>query len=343
MGSIKRNSKIIILTLFVCFVFLKGNAQDFHYSQFYHAPLSVNPALTGIFNGDKRVTASVRDQWRSVPVPWFTTSIGYDFKISPAKSKSSFFGLGAFLNYDRQGDSKLTLGNINLSGSYHYLLNKNNIITVGLLGGFSLRGYDSDNLTWDSQWNGVGVDTGIDPGENANRSRLGFFESGAGFNYRWQKSSRTKIDLGVGAWHLIEPKIAFNQSDDLVLPRRFSAYAIAAFKLVDNLDIQLDGLYQMQNTYNELLVGAYLDIYLNKKPGKRTNLHIGGGYRISELPAVYPKIAVQYNEFLLAFSYDIDISELSQHTNYRGGPEIHFRYIITDVKPLGQFKTCPIF
>lgn len=343
MGSIKLETKTYFLTLFACLIFVIGNAQDFHYSQFYHAPLSVNPALTGIFNGDKRITVSVRDQWRSVPVPWFTTSVGYDFKVYPKDHKSSFFALGGFFNYDRQGDSKLTLGNINISGSYHYLLNRRNIITVGLLGGYSLRGFDSADLTWDRQWDGFGVDTGIDPGENLNRGRLGFFESGAGLNYRYQKSSRTKLDLGVGAWHLIEPNITFNDSDNLKLPRRFSFYGIGLIKLTDKLDFQLDGLYQIQNTYNELIVGGLFDLYLNKKPGKRTNLQIGGGYRIGELPVIYPKIALQYNEYFVAFSYDIDISELNQHTNYRGGPEIHFRYIITDVKPLGQFKVCPIF
>lgn len=336
--------KLLILSIFLTLGMVNGFAQDLHYSQFYNAPLSVNPALTGIFKGDKRINVSLRDQWRSVPVPWFQTTIGYDFKIYPKKSKRGFFGAGIFLNYDRQGDSKITLGNINLAGSYTYLLNRSNILTVGALGGYALRGFDSSDLTWDRQWDGTQFNAGADTGENFdNLGTLGFFESGLGINYRWQRTSRTKLDLGIGAYHLIEPRITFNSSDNLVLPRRYSAYAIANIQLTSRLDVQADVLYQLQNTYNELIAGAYLDYYLSTKPGKRYNLQVGGGYRFADTPAIYPKIGLRYNEFFVALSYDIDISELSTHTSYRGGPELHFRYIITDVKPLGQFKVCPIF
>lgn len=333
----------LVFSIFICLCVGSVSAQDLHYSQFYHAPLSVNPALTGIFNGDKRINVSVRDQWRSVPVPWFTTTLGYDFKIYPKSSERSFFGVGAFLNYDRQGDSRVTLGNLNLSGSYTYLLNRNNAITIGLAAGYALRGFNADDLTWDRQWDGEQFNASAASGEPVDVGRLGFFESAGGVNYRWQKSSRTKLDLGVGAFHLIEPNITFYNNDNLTLPRRFSAYGIGNVKLTETLDIQVDALYQLQDEYTELLAGAFLDFYLNRKPGKRFNLQVGGGYRFNEVPAVYPKIGIRYNEFFVALNYDIDISELNQHTNYRGGPEIHLTYIITNVKPLGQFKVCPIF
>ncbi len=336
-------SLTLILTLTLGFFQFEATAQDLHYSQFYNAPLSVNPALTGIFNGDKRFNVSLRDQWRSVPVPWFTTTIGYDFKIYPKSSKRGFFGAGIFMNYDRQGDSRITLGNVNLSGSYTYLINRNNVFTIGALAGYALRAYDPSDLTWDRQWNGEQFVQSIESGEDLNLTRLGFFESGLGINYRWQRSTRTKVDLGVGAFHLVEPEITFGANDNLVLPRRFSFYGIANFQLASRWDLQVDALYQLQDAYNELIAGAYLDYYLNTKPGKRFNIQFGGGYRFSELPAFYPKIGIRWNEFFAAVSYDIDISELNQHTNYRGGPEIHFRYIITNVKPLGLFKVCPIF
>ena len=37
-------------------------AQDIHYSQYYASPLTLNPALTGKFNGYYRATAIYRDQ-----------------------------------------------------------------------------------------------------------------------------------------------------------------------------------------------------------------------------------------------------------------------------------------
>ena len=58
-------------------------SQDPHFSQYYETPLQINPAMTGV-NGDLRVLANYRDQWRSVSKP-FTT---YAFSIE-AKMKSS--------------------------------------------------------------------------------------------------------------------------------------------------------------------------------------------------------------------------------------------------------------
>jgi len=277
-------TRLLLLSILFVGICKNISAQDLHYSQFYNAPLTINPALTGIFNGDQRVSASVRDQWRSVPVPWFTATIGYDQKFYREKSKKSFFGIGGFLNYDRQGDSNLTLTN-----------------------------------------------------------RVALFENGAGLNYRLQLNKRTKIDLGVGGFHLLAPDVTYTAAASVLprLPRRFSVYGIGSIGLTDKLDFQLDGLAQFQGPYREYLVGGYLNYFLSRQAGKSIAVRAGVGYRTSQ--ALYPKIALQYNQVFVAFSYDIDMSEFSQHTNGRGGPELHFQYLITHVKPMGQFKVCPIF
>ena len=62
----------------VFFIMSKIQGQDLHYSQFYNSPQNINPALTGVFNVDHRYMVSMRDQWRFVPVPWFTMSGAYD-------------------------------------------------------------------------------------------------------------------------------------------------------------------------------------------------------------------------------------------------------------------------
>jgi len=334
-------ARLLILTLLFVGICKNISAQDLHYSQFYNAPLTINPALTGIFNGDQRVSASIRDQWRSVPVPWFTTTVGYDQKIYSKKAEKSFFGVGGFLNYDRQGESNLTLTNLNLSGSYNYVINTNNVISLGLLVGFATRGFDESNLTWDNEWDGTQFVAGSG-GENFDIQRVAIFESGAGLNYRLQLNKRTKIDLGVGGFHLLSPNVTYTSSTLLPnLPRRFSVYGIGSIGLTDRLDLQLDGLGQFQGEYREYLVGGYLNYFLSKTPGKNIALRAGVGYRTSK--ALYPKVALQYNQVFVAFSYDIDMSEFSQHTNGRGGPELHFQYLITHVKPMGQFKVCPIF
>ena len=58
--------------ILISFTGLTLQAQDVHFSQFYAAPLLVNPAQTGNFSGTARVGANYRDQWGSITVPYRT-------------------------------------------------------------------------------------------------------------------------------------------------------------------------------------------------------------------------------------------------------------------------------
>jgi type IX secretion system PorP/SprF family membrane protein len=284
--------------------------------------------------------ASVRDQWRSVPVPWLTFTGSYDQKYYPKGQSKGFFGLGFLFNYDREGDSKLNLTNLNLSGSYTRILNQNNLISFGLLAGFSSRGFNLDALTWDKQWDNVTFDPNLPSGEQFDFQRVNFLETGAGLNYRWQKSSRTNIDFGIGVFHFIQPKPNF-ENDDLKLPMRMAFNAVGNFKLTSNLDIQLHAIQQLQNEYKETIIGGLFKLHLGEETNNNTQLHVGAGYRTSG--ALYPTFAIQHKNIYVGLSYDIDLSDFNQVTNNRGGPEIHFRYIISKVKPLSEFKVCPIY
>jgi len=341
-SKIKSCATLVLITL-CTLAFFEAKTQDFHYSQFYNAPMSVNPALTGIFNGDERISGSLRDQWRSVPVPWFNFSLGYDRKFYPKKAQNGFFGGGLYFNYDTQGDSNLKLANLNLSGSYTRILNKTNLITVGALVGFSSRAVDATELTWDRFWDPArnSVDPGRGSGETSEFERFSFIETALGLNYRWQKTSRTKLDLGVGAFHLTKPQSKFIASTvNQDLPIRLSLYGIFSQELSDKLDLQLDALYQKQNSYDELLFGTYLNFYLNQQRGKEFQFRAGLGYRTRK--AIFPKVGIEFNNFFIAASYDIYLDQFSKDHSGRG-PELHVRYIIKHVKPLGKFKVCPIF
>ena len=328
--------------LLVFFTSNKLKSQDFHYSQFYNAPFTVSPALTGIFHGDQRIVGSLRDQWRSVNVPWFNFSLGYDRKFYPRKSKKGFFGAGVSFNYDTQGDSNLQISNINLSGSYTRVLNKRNLLGIGGMLGYASRAFNEDNLTWDRYRDPATftVNAGNGSGETFDFQRFGFLETSLGINYRWQKTARTKLDIGVAGYHLTTPSSKFYNDTDESLPIRFSIYGIYSGQLSDKLDLQLDALYQKQDQYNELVFGGYLNFYLNQRRGKEFQFRAGLGYRTRQ--AIFPKIGIEFNNLFIAGSYDIYLTDFSREHG-GGGPELHIRYIIKHVKPLGNFKVCPIY
>jgi hypothetical protein len=70
-----------LLTLLLCCWNTRLTAQDKHFTQFYAAPLALNPALTGALDGKYRVSTIYRDQWRKVlDEPIKTFAVGADLR-----------------------------------------------------------------------------------------------------------------------------------------------------------------------------------------------------------------------------------------------------------------------
>lgn len=334
-----------IIFLLIFLIKNEAKTQDIHYSQFYNSPLNINPALTGIFNGDMRVIGSLRDQWRTIPVAYTTFSGSYDMKYLPKKSDKSFYGLGAIFNYDQAGDGNFNVTDLNLSGSYTYLLNKKNLITGGLMLGFGSEGFTPSGLTWSTQWTGTAFDPalGSQEGFDPNGERLSYLETGLGGNYRYQSdSSRTWANIGVGLFHLAQPETDFINLGDPRLPLRTALNAQVNLQVTNKFDVQVDGLAQFQGPYREYLLGALAKLHVNQQKGKLFRIDLGAAYRIGTYGFFIPKLAFKYNEFYLGLSYDLNLGVLNNEIGPRGGPEVHFRYIITKVKALNQ-KPCPVY
>lgn len=84
--------KIYILILFIGWIIaVKG--QDIHFSQFYASPLTLNPANTGLFNGNIRGVLNYRNQWNSF-APFNTYAGSVDMNFGQRFLKDDLFGIG---------------------------------------------------------------------------------------------------------------------------------------------------------------------------------------------------------------------------------------------------------
>lgn len=315
--------------------------QDIHYSQFNHTPLNINPALTGIFNGDLRFAGNFRDQWRSVSVPYTTFTAAFDTKLYPKRSDKYFWGLGINFNYDLAGAVKLNLLHLTVSGSYTRILNQNNIVTAGVAIGGAQRAFKSEFARTDFGWDGLMWSPAMGTGENFNNESFIFGDVSAGLNYRLQANERTKIDLGAGAFHLNRPLQTFDGATDANLPIRLSIYGLGSLRLTNGLDLLLDGQYTFQGPHDEFVAGLGAKIYLNQNRGRELALVVGANWRTTD--AIIPKLEFHYKTWHLGLSYDFNYSDFTVATNRRGGPELSISYRILKVKPLSTYKTCPIY
>jgi type IX secretion system PorP/SprF family membrane protein len=320
-------------------------AQDIHFSQFFNSPLNTNPGLTGIFNGDIRFGLHFRNQWHAVPVDYLTFSGFADKKFYSKKHDKGFWSGGLLLNYDRSGDSHMSLGQGAISGSYTMVVNKKNLFTLGAQVGVTNLSVDfGQDLKWDSQFNGYMFEERLATNEYTDKEGITYLDFGGGVNYRWQKSKRTKIDLGVGVYHFTEPDAKLYE-DAVPVPMRITANFSTSFKLSELFDFKLHGLAQFQDEYREYVPAFAFRIYVNKERGKEFALDIGGLGRLNdnETDALTPYVAFEFKNWFVGINYDINTSGFDIATDRIGGPEIHVRHIITNVKPMEKFKNCPIF
>ena len=72
----------LLLTLVVILAeVLIIKAQDPNFSQFFASPLTLNPALTGKFDGAVRVAGNYRNQWPTIENAYVTKTVSVDFGL----------------------------------------------------------------------------------------------------------------------------------------------------------------------------------------------------------------------------------------------------------------------
>ena len=107
---------------YYCHYWTDTKAQDAHFSQFYSAPLLLNPALAGTIDGTFRISTVYRDQWRSAleqPLKTYTFSGDTKFEIGQTSKQSDIVGLGMTIYADRAGLFNLNTTTVTLTGAYH--------------------------------------------------------------------------------------------------------------------------------------------------------------------------------------------------------------------------------
>lgn len=335
-------NKIVILWFLMLGVLTELAAQDLHYSQYYYNSQNLAPSAIGRFDGDDRVTLNYRNQWLSLPVPYNTFSFLYDGQRNFKGSKSSF-GMGFGLDYDRAGDSKLNMAKVVAGFSYTPYFSKKHSLTIGFLPAIAQRRLSAEGLRWDRQWNGDRYDPNLSPNENFATSGDFFLDLSAGISYAYQLAPRTSFAIHGSFFHLNRPNQTFYGINDAFvrLPIRYSLAANFNIGLFSLVDLIVGGNYQIQEKYKEVLGSARLRLRLNQTPGQILNLLAGCNVRMSD--AIIPTGGIEYKNWLVSLSYDINTSFFKVATNKKGGPEIAVQYVFARVKSSGIYKKCPIY
>ena len=336
-------------------------AQDIHFSQFNQNPSLINPALVG---GSNVARASViyKDQWKSVTVPYktFGASVEMRFKHSnwaqvdeplTLTYKRAFSRTAAGLSFynDKAGDGNMGTSQVNFSLASYVPLTRNSSIAAGLLASVVQRTIDFSKLIFPEQYNGNNYDPSIYNGENVASQSFIYADFAAGLNWSVGYNARAigsnddfKANVGVSVYHINKPEQKFLTGSAENLNRKFVLHG-DILKGIPNTKMALAPtyLFQFQGTAKEILFGTMLKYYFredSKYTGilQKSSVGLGAYYRNND--ALILSLLLEYQQYAIGFSYDVNVSRLKTASSGRGGPEIFIRY--TSANPfLYQMKT----
>lgn len=335
------NKLVSTCLLIFCFVFVK--AQDVHYSLYELAPVQMNAAQAGQFDGEYRISSNYRSQWFDVPVAYRTFSVAFDMQLLPYKLDKDRWGASALFLYDQAGDGQLSNLNIQLSTSYAKHIFENVYVGAGFQLGYGYRRFKLDQFTFNDQFNGDVFDPTIqsyDQIKLAGNNTLHYLDLSTGLLIEYRKNERQRARITAGLHHLNRPNQSF-LGDDIPQFMRFSLLADGSIPISQKIDVLPVFWMQWQGPHREFVFGGGARYHISQELGKEMSIQTSALYRLND--AVIWRLAFQYNQFTVGLSYDINISGFVPATRYNGGYELSLLYVWAKVPRLPLTKNCPVF
>ncbi|MDE3252848.1 MAG: PorP/SprF family type IX secretion system membrane protein [Bacteroidota bacterium] len=307
--------------LILTFLFMTSRAQDLHFSQYFNAPLLVNPANTG-FNPDfdYRVGGNYRNQWASVGNPYKTMSVWGDTKLFTNRFENGWLGVGASLLKDVAGSGSLTSTSGYATIAWHQMLGYNSLLSGGFGLGFVSKKIDITKLSFDNQWNGSFFDVNIPSNEPFAYSQTTYLDLQMGLNYAYFASENVYFNAGLSVMHLNNPKETFFDPSvsDNRLNRRYTAFVNSSIKIQDVWIINPNVYVSKMGNAWETVLGMNANRDLTGDGSSQ--LILGLYYRNKD--AVIPMVGYQINDMKITVNYDATVSGLSSLNGSRGAYEL---------------------
>lgn len=296
--------------------------------------------MAGVMDGDYRVTAMYRDQWSNVMIPFNSVGLSADFTTN----KNLAFGLSFMKQSAGDGGYRYLngYGTVVYNG-IRFGTDKNQVISIGLQGGFFTRNFDRSKFQFGDQWNPVnGYDPGTATGDIISLKSSTIFDAAAGISYSDGRFDR-KVNFfgGFAAFHLTEPVESFvttgSTNTKAFVPRRYVAHAGARIQVNDNLSVTPNALFMKQGSAQEKMLGVFGQVRANDY----TDVLIGMNYRFED--AVSPYVGIAFQGFVVGASYDVNTSDLGKSVTGTNSFELSLTYIgRKSGKPL-RYLSCPRF
>ncbi len=341
--------------LFICFLALSTSltAQDIHFSQFYMAPMNLNPAMTGVMNCNIRISANYRNQWASVlrSKAYNTYDIAYDQRIPVGRY--DYVGVGATFWGDQAGSLNFGQYQGKLSASFSKRMagyrDRAHYMVFGMEAAFGQRRLDITRAQWGEEHDGEGGWGGPTGGGEVGLDRNSFLYPDISAGILWFSvfNEDANIFLGGAYHHLNKANITFYDGTTENLYSKFTIHAGGEFMLTSRLGLVPGFLLRLQGPSMEIIPGTTVKFILGNARYTDQSFQIGLWTRLSNKEsgilndALILSTRFDYENFTFGFSYDLNTSSLRPASNSNGAFEFAVQYKICG--PERRNVYCPNF
>jgi type IX secretion system PorP/SprF family membrane protein len=235
-------------------IFLAGSlvarAQDPEFSQYYAAPLYLNPAFCGT-SVDHRFNINYRNQWPNITNAFHTYAASYDYNLDQLNS-----GLGVLLMVDEAGSANLKSTQVNFQYSYKVHLSEKWILSSGLNFGLGFRSLDYNKLIFYDELDFL-QSGGAPPDKRSDTDRVSYFDFGGGM-----LAYSRKFWIGFSVAHLNRPNRSL-VNEEAEIPIKTSIHGGVRIPLYHGLfkkdrvaAIAPSFVYKQQGAFDQLDIGT---------------------------------------------------------------------------------------
>ncbi len=342
--------RIALVVAILHFVQSRLGAQDIHLSHIHASPTYINPAMTGLFNGDMRFIGNYRSQWQTFTNGFQTFLGSADMKLNQGFGLQDDVGAGIQISSDKAGDLDYSTISANFTLSYLKALNGlgDHFISVGISNGFVQNRLDLSQLKLFDQ------DPFLQNPEFAGKNS--YYDLNAGVAWFVPLYRQNFAYIGASAYHLNQAFVSFNRNRDDALPGtslipRYIVHGGASVRLNEYLTIKPSFIFFDQHPHREINLGTFFKVTRETRTYLRPEyaFYAGLWYRWSakngdfNRDALIASLRYDFRRTVLSFSFDLNISPLQKASNGVGGPELSVMHFLDFIRPQRKrFKVkCP--
>lgn len=334
--------KKIITTLYILIsISIFSIGQDASFSQFFHIPQLINPALTGTQRCETYAVFQYRNQAQAVTNTAYNTFAAAAEHRFEGEKNDNMLGVGLVLSNDMAGKSNYQVSQALVSVAGHLRVGDHQFLSGGLQSGIVQRQINFNQMIFDEQFNGTFYDLSMANGENFSREQMLHLDVSGGVAF--SSMGTHPFNIGIAVYHVNSPNISFTEDNLVDLPWKYAAYLSGATPLGRSQKdfLVYHTMVLFQSPFNEINAG----IGYRRNLGE-TNLYIGGIAKLNDFgsgtirDALVAVVNIEKSGWNFGVSFDFSTNQLARANYSFSTVELIFAKAFGECK---EFVICPRF